>query len=310
MDDEYDLLLDRKKAVTIVENMAQDRLEEYIEKRLKGISVCPALNTHSDETPEYFLQKTYEVSKQKRFKSKFRKAIASLLKEEQDKLSDTDYVGTLLKLCERYIISEAVVSVSGMASIKRMKGIKSIHGDLYRCTLMALARMPEGLEMTDIWVKAISDSAYTAAAFAALREQGLEQICRYLPRFMQMYRTTPGCLNMSIAFTTLYDKFEKLEYSEEEITRCIINQFEDKDWEYGVALANILENIGKKVPENITQARPTPKEILREVKSKLMLLSTQKEGELKTYAASLWEKTAEFENKPDRKEKWAAIGKS
>jgi hypothetical protein len=269
-------LLDRRKAVPVVEKMDSIRLEEYIEKRLKRIFIRPPLASNTDEPPEYFLEKIYETSESEEFKTKFRCAIAELLKKEQNKISDPDYVSTLLSFCEQYVISEAIVSVSGLAASGQVKGIESIDGDLHYRVLMALARMPQGLEMTVIWVNAIDDSRYTAAAFAALREQGLEKICRYLPYFIRMCLENPSSIDMNIALMTLYDKFLDEGYSEDEITDCIAQSIKKESKRIKDEIKNTLEALNKVPPSPLEDEEEDTNrgigEILRKVADVLFAL--------------------------------------
>jgi len=308
-------LIDRKKAVPIVEGMEPSELEGYIEKRLKGISIYPPLN--ADESPEYFLEKIYESSKDEGFKSKFRSVIAELLKREQNKISNADYVSTLLIFCEQYIISEAIVSVSGMALSGQLKGINSIDGDLHHRALMALARMPQGMEMTDIWVSAIDDSRYTAAAFAALREQGLEKICRHLPYFIRMHRKNPESIDMNIALITLYDRFAVEGFLEDEITSVIIRSFVNENLGQKREIRNLLENLGKKNPflflneDKKSISGVKHEERFFQLKSSLCGVFTQREDKIRdieAVAINIYEYLAAIENNPTREKKWFDMG--
>jgi len=239
-------LLERKKAVHLVENMDEARLIEFIAERLKRIRIVPPLCTSSDERPAYFLEKVYEKSKDDKFKSKFRNAIAKLLTFELLEISDPDYLAALLIFCEQFIIPEAVEPVGGMALGEKLKGISSTEGDLHHRVLMALARMPRGLKMTDIWVDAIEDPRYTSAAFAALREQGLEEINKYIPRFGRMYHKNPGSIDLKIALLTLYEEFRDTVEDEIEITNRITGNIENEDQGVINTINSTLESIGKK----------------------------------------------------------------
>ncbi|MFC2155907.1 hypothetical protein ACFLRB_05410 [Acidobacteriota bacterium] len=290
------LLLDRYKAVLLVEKLEFADLVVYIEERLRGISVLPAIDTRSDEMPEYFLEKLYEHSNIDEFKSKFRKAIATLLCQELLEISHPDYLAILLALCEEFIIEEATAPVSGLALSGKLKGINSNYGDLHRQVLMALARLSEGLKMTDIWVKDITDSRYTASAFAALREQGLETICKYLPQFLRMVNEQPDSLDMGFSIKTLYDNFQS-EYSQEEITQFIFDCSENENEKIRKELISVLESIDKdfSLLKNILFKELTQKEVVPGNARKKI---------------DLWQWIAEKENKPERAARWKGLLKN
>ncbi|MGD2085572.1 MAG: hypothetical protein PVH61_05230 [Candidatus Aminicenantes bacterium] len=216
------------KAVSILEDMDTQELMKYIEERLNEINFIPPLCTRSNEPPEYFLEKVYEKSQNSQFKSIFREGIAKLLAKEQIEISEPDYLAVLLIFCERYTISEAFIPVEGMVLSGKLKGKESICGDLHHRALMALARMPGGLKMTELWVEAIRDERYTAAAFAALREHGLDKIISYLPNFIRLHQKKPDCIDMEIALLTLYVSY-KVHFPVYEITNLILHSVKNEN---------------------------------------------------------------------------------
>lgn len=304
-------LVNQKKAAAIVQNMKIPKLTKYIKERLTGISILPPLVTQSDEMPAYFLEKVYEQSENEDFKSKFRNAIAKLLTEEQFEISDTDYLATLFLFCERYIISEAVASVGGMALSDKLKGMQSSGGDLHCRALMALARMPQGLKMTDIWVNAITDARYTSATFAALRSQGLETILRYLPGFIRMSTEFPKSLNLKLAIKTLYEEFK--DYPENKITELIEQYVEKENVTVKESLYSIFKSLGKSfimpLKREWTYTEPiSQNKLIFKIKSDLLILSTRKEKEIKQiepFLLPMWESISKMEGKPERANKYA-----
>ncbi len=237
-------LLNRKKAAALVQEMDVLQLMEYIEKRLKRISTLPPLVTQSEEAPAYFLEKLYEQSENQDFKSRFRNAIARLLAAEQIDFSDADYLAALFIFSERYIIFEAVAPVGGMVLSEKLKGLQSSDGDLHRRALMALARMPQGLKMTDIWLNAVEDFRYTAAAFAALRSQGLDTILKFLPRFIRQYNEFPESVDVKFAVKTLYEEFN--ECTEDEISELIERSIENENLLVKQSIYSILMSSEKR----------------------------------------------------------------
>ena len=249
-------LMDRRKAVPIIENMESAQLMNYIQKRLKGEFLSPPLNPWADERPAYLLEKIYEKSQDEEFKSRFRNAIAALLTNEQLRISDPDYLASLLLLCERFIISEAVIPISGMIFSKKLKEIESADGNLHHRALMATARMPQGKETDALWVTVMEDSNYTSAAFAALKEQGLETIIKYLPDFIRMYIQNPESINMKIAIRSLYEYAQEKEgYEKKEVIEKILESVESNS-EYEKTMRAVMEEAAIKVPGKV------PSEIL------------------------------------------------
>jgi len=218
---EYNEIIDLKEIVSNIEKMNTLPLIKYIEERLKGIRVIPPLSARSNEPPEFFLEKIYESNPNNRFKARFRDSIAKLLSKEQKENLNPNYLATLLILCEQYTISEAFTPVADMISSGKLKGRQSIYGDLHHRAMMALARMPQGKKMTAQWLNAIEDERYTAAAFAALREQGLDKIIINLPRFIRIYQEKSGSIDMDIALLTLYESYQTI-LPKEEITKLIL----------------------------------------------------------------------------------------
>jgi hypothetical protein len=244
-------LMDRRKAVPIIENMESAQLMDYIQKRLKGEFLSPPLNPWADERPGYLLEKIYEKSQDEAFKSRFRNAIAELLTNEQLRISDPDYLASLLLLCERFIISEAVIPISGMIFSKKLSGMDSADGNLHHRALMAMARMPQGKETDALWVTVMEDSNYTSAAFAALREQGLETIIRYLPDFIRLYIYNPESINMKIAIRSLYEYAQEKEgYDEKEVIEKILESVESNS-EYEETMREVMEEAAIPVHEEV-----------------------------------------------------------
>jgi hypothetical protein len=309
---ELNSLIDREEAFFKVEKLEFNELLTYIEKRLRRDLILPPLDTRSDEPPEYFLEKLYEHSQEDGFKSRFRNAITVLLCRELPEISDDGYLATLLVLCEEFIINEAITPVSGLALSGKLKGKKNRYGDLHRQALLALARLPEGLTMTDIWVNSIADPQYTAAAFAALRTQGLDKICKHLPQFLRMNREHPDCLNIAIGIKTIYDEYQE-DYSEEEITQMLINCADDKNVDIKGELISIITSINKK-GNTISTFDPNNSENQTSEKLKplinlLFALLTQKNIDLKKaqQLILLWKYIAEIENKMERAARWGKM---
>lgn len=239
-------IIDLKKAVLAVEKRDEEEMMKYIEERLKGTTFIPTISPHSNQPPEYFLEKIYERGQDPQFKPRFRSAIAKLLKREKIGDFNPDFLASLLIFCEQYGITEAVVSIADMISSEELKGKQSIYGDLHLRALMAFARMPQGKKMTALWVEAIEDERYTAAAFTALREQGLEKIIKYLPLFIKMFERKPESIDMKIALLTLYDDY-KNDLHEEEITRLILKTVKDETPVVKSCLNKKLKSIGRKL---------------------------------------------------------------
>jgi hypothetical protein len=252
-------LFERKHAVQIIGQMDLNRLVTYIKNRLTEKSIIPPIDMRSEEALESFLEEVYENSSDDEFKSRFRHAISILISEEQLNISSVDYLAILLSLCEELLISEATVPISGLVLSENLKGIDSMYGDLHHRALMALARLPQGIKMTDIWVNSIKDQKYTAAAFAALRSQGLETICRYLSQFVRMYQKNPESIDLNIGIDTLYEDFKDT-YQESEITSRLTQCFEHEDPLIIDTMKNTIESTGRTfpisslpIPTNITE---------------------------------------------------------
>jgi hypothetical protein len=304
--------LDRKEAATFVESMDIKKLMTYIEKRLKKIKINPPLSATSDESPEYLLEKIYENSQDDEFKERFRRAIAKLLTYEQIEMSTPDYLASLLIFCEQYIISEALVPIGGMALSEKMKGVSSIDGDLHRRVLMALARIPQGLKMSDIWINAVDDPRYTSAAFAAFSAQGLDKIIKYLHLFIRAYRKYPDSIDLEFAILKLYDDF-KDEYTEQEISELIAQSLENEDQEIISTVKEILENWDKTLPTPPGDRRDSTEinkhNWLFQVKNSLCRILTQEDGDTLSVISAIkaWESIAEFEDKSGRGKKWGTL---
>jgi hypothetical protein len=304
--------IDRKDAAAFVESMDINDLMEYIEKRLKKIRINPPLSTTSDERPEYLLEKIYENSQNDEFKERFRRAIAKLLTHEQIEMSNPDYLASLLILCEQYIISEALVPIGGMALSEKMKGVSSIDGDLHRRALMALARIPQGLKMLDIWINAVDDPRYTSTAFAALSAQGLDKVLKFLPLFIRAYMKYPDSIDLEFAILKLYDDFKK-DYSEQKISELIAQRLENEDRQIISTIKDILEKLDKTLPtpsgdsDNSTAIGKYNR--LFQVKNSLCRILTQEGGETLsvTSAIEAWESIAELEDKSWRGKKWGTL---
>ncbi|MDQ1353755.1 MAG: hypothetical protein QG657_4062 [Acidobacteriota bacterium] len=301
------LLIDREEAFFEVEKFEFNELVTYIEKRLRRESILPPLDTRSDELPEYFLEKLYEHSRNEVFKSRFRKAVTVLLCHELPEISDNDYLATLLVLCEEYIIEEAITPVSGLALSGKLKRKKSGYGDLHRQALLALARLPEGLKMTDIWVNSITDPRYTAAAFAALRTQRLDIICKYLPLFIRMTWEHPDCLDINIGIKTIYEEYQE-DYSEEEITQMLINCGDENNDEIRRELNNIIADLNKNGLPPVTNEEDWLFEYTP-MKNYLLAKLTRKniDPENAHREIVVWKWIAEKENKRERASRWENV---
>jgi hypothetical protein len=301
------------KAVSILEDMDTQQLMKYIEVRLNEINFIPPLCTRSNEPPEYLLEKVYERSQNDRFKSIFREAIAKLLSKEQVEFSDPDYLAMLLIFCERYIISEAFVPVEGMVLSGKLKGKESNYGDLHHRALMAMARMPGGLKMTELWVDAIEDERYTAAAFAALREQDLDKIISYLPHFIRLHQEKPDCIDMEIALLTLYVSY-KAHFPVDEITNLILHSVKGE----GQGLKNHLYSILNKTlfisndfDNDFKLLSPSSKDVqLFSLKSLLcckLLSYIGLDSDQVTQDVKIWILIAMLEEKSSRQAKWSDL---
>jgi hypothetical protein len=211
------------KSFSTLETMDTKQLMEYIEARLKVINNFPPLSARSNEPSGYVLEKIYEGSREDRFKSRFRDAVARLLIKEKERISISDpgYLASLLIFCEQYVISEAIAPLVDIILKEELKGIQSVYGDLHHRALMALARMPQEPETARLWENAMEDERYLAAAFSALREQGLYKIITYLPRFTRLHLKKPGSIDMEIALLTLYENYQA-QLPREEITNLIL----------------------------------------------------------------------------------------
>lgn len=248
--------------ISTLENMETVPLMEYIENRLKGANIIPPLCTRSDEPPEYLLEKIYERSQDESFKSRFRDAISRLLKKEQAEDTDRDYLAALLIFCEQYLISEAVGPVVDIIISEELRVKDSNYANLRHRALMALARMPQNRRITQLWIDAIEDERYTAAAFAALREKGLDKISRYLSRFIRMHRQKPGSIDMEIAILTLYENFcDQIKMVDFQLKKILNNESDTLKCH----LDNILKNAGIMLPLNMAGETDT-----REVKESII----------------------------------------
>lgn len=224
-------------------------LARFIKTRLHEKNICPVsppLSRRSQESPDYLLGKAYERSNNNEFKLYFQKAVAFLLNEAQRRKVSPDYMAALLVMCQQCMNKEAALPLAEMVLDDSLKGINSTYGDLYRLALMAFARIQEGLDMTEIWALAIKDKRYTAAAFAALREQGVERVIQYLPDFVNMSSAHPESIDLEISLRTLYVlKNKKL--SDEEITRMIYRKILCETQEMVKLVSGILKTMGQEL---------------------------------------------------------------
>lgn len=308
--EEFKEIIDLKEAVSAVEKMDEAEMLKYIEERLKRTTVIPTLSAHSNQPPEYFLEKIYEEGQNTQFKPRFRSAIAKLLKQKKIGDFNPDYLASLLIFCEQYVISEAVVPVADMILSGELKGKQSVYGDLHLRALMAFARIPQGKKMTALWIEAIEDERYTAAAFAALREQGLDKIITYLPRFIRLHQEKPDCIDMEIALLTLYVSY-KAHFPVDEITKLILHSVKNENQVVKNHLYSILNKpllIYNDFDNEIKILPPGSEDLqLFSLKSLLcfkLLSYIELEPDQVTHDVKVWILIARLEEKSSRQTRW------
>lgn len=186
-----------------IQAMEPGGLLEYMRRRLAEDEVNPPLDTKSAEDPEYLLEKAYE-SGSAEFQGLFRRVVGIMLAREMSR-SDLrhDLLARLFIVVERFDIDEAGKCVAGFVFSGELKGVDSSYGNLHSRALRALGHTAIGRRSRLVWADAAQDHRFTADAFVAPREIGIEAVLDNLASIAEQYARNPDSLDLRIALRTL-----------------------------------------------------------------------------------------------------------